>query len=98
MHEVGALAIGLALLGSGVLCRIRSTTLVGVSLVATYVLSLLCLIQWPDQLQNASVLMMIGGGAFFGGALLLSFYRDQLLAIPEQVRDGQGVFKVFKWR
>ncbi|MEM6798889.1 MAG: hypothetical protein AAF589_05190, partial [Planctomycetota bacterium] len=71
-HEVGVLAIGLALLGAGVLCRIRSTTLAGAATLLAYVGSLALLIDVPDQLQSVAVYMMVGGGAFFGTAVLLS--------------------------
>jgi hypothetical protein len=98
VHEIGCLLIGLALLGSGVLCRIRSTTLGGVFLLATVVVSNLLMINWPGELRDASMLMMIGGGAFFSLALLLSIYRDRILEIPKQYREGKGVFSVMKWR
>lgn len=98
LHEVGVLAIGLTLLGSGILCRIRWTTLVGSVTLATYVLSLLALIAWPDKLQNVAVYMMVGGGLFFGTAVLLSVYRDRLLKMPERIRNGEGVFQVLQWR
>ena len=98
LHEIGGLIIGLGLLGSGVLSRVRSTTLSGTAVIATYVLSILFLIQWPAQLQSVSFLMMIGGGSFFAVGVLLSFYRDWLLALPQRVRNGQGLFRVLKWR
>ena len=98
LHDVGALAIGLLLLGSGLLCRIRWSTLVGGCTLVIYVVSLLGLIGLPEQLQSTAVYMMVGGGVFFGIALLLSVYRDRLLALPEKVREGEGVFQVLKWR
>lgn len=98
LHEVGAIAGGVLLLGSGVLCRIRSTTLCGSGLLATYMLSLVFLVQLPAQLQNASVMMMVGGGVFFAVAVALSIYRDRILALPAKIKQGNGVFSVLKWR
>ncbi len=49
-------------------------------------------------LQSTSVMMMIGGAVFFGVAVLLSVYRDWLLGLPEKVRNGDGLFNVFRWR
>lgn len=98
MHEVGVLAIGLLLLGAGVLCRIRSTTLVGSTALVAYIGSLLALVNLPDQLQSVAVYMMVGGGLFFAVAVMLSVYRDRLLEIPERVRAGKGVFRVLTWR
>ena len=39
-HEIGAIVGGLALLGSGLLCKVRSTTIAGGSLIAVFVMSL----------------------------------------------------------
>lgn len=97
-HEVGTLLIGLTLLGSGIICRIRSTTLAGGTAVSLYVVSLIMLIQVPGQLQTTAVYMMVGGGLFFVTALLMSIYRDRLLAVPDRIRDGEGIFRVLKWR
>ncbi|MFK7769544.1 MAG: hypothetical protein AB8B55_20195 [Mariniblastus sp.] len=98
LHEIGGLVVGIILLGSGILCRVRSTTLAGSLLLAVVVVSNLLLIQFPEQLRNTSVLMMIGGGVFFGTAVLLSMYRDRLIRLPEKIREGKGVFAVLKWR
>ena len=97
-HEIGVLAIGLLLLGSGMLCRIRWSTLVGGGALAGYMLSLLGLIHFPAQLQSTAIYMMVGGGVFFLVAVLLSVYRDRLLALPDKVREGEGVFQVLNWR
>lgn len=97
-HEVGGLLVGLVLLGSGILCRVRSTTLGGGVMLVTWLLSHLLVIHWPGELRNASVLMMVGGGSFFAIAVLLSIYRDRILQIPDRVRTGKGVFGVMKWR
>ena len=98
MHEVGVLSVGLALVGAGVLCRVRSTTLVGAASLVAYVASMVVLLDVPDRLQNVAVYMMVGGGAFFGTAVLLSVYRDRLLQIPDRIRNGDGVFRVLTWR
>lgn len=98
LHELGALLIGLVLLGVGVLCRIRWSTITGAGALAVYVLSLVLLVRLPDQLQTTAIYMMVGGGAFFTTAVLLSIYRDRLLALPQKLKDGEGVFQVLTWR
>lgn len=97
-HEIATIGGSLILLGSGMLCRIRSTTFGGGFLMLTFVGSLVTLVRIPDQLQNASVAMMVGGGIFLTSAVLMSIYRDRLIALPGQIREGDGVFQVLKWR
>ncbi|MEM8680459.1 MAG: hypothetical protein AAGF97_14010, partial [Planctomycetota bacterium] len=97
-HDVAAVIVGLSLFAVGVACHIRSTTISGAALLTTFVLSLIALVRWPDQLQNASIVMMIGGGIFFATAAALSIYRDRIAALPEKIREGHGVFRVLKWR
>jgi hypothetical protein len=80
------------------MCRIRWSTLTGAASLVIYVLSLVLLVRLPDQLQTTAIYMMVGGGAFFATAVLLSIYRDRLLALPQKVKSGEGVFEVLTWR
>ena len=98
LHEIGSLVVGLLLLGTGVVAQVRSTTLAGTWLLLVTVVSNILLIEFPEQLQQTSVLMMIGGGTFFGMAVLLSVYRERLMRLPEKMKEGKGIFKVLKWR
>lgn len=97
-HEIGGLAAGLLMLGSGILCKIRSTTISGFATLSAFLVSLVGLIRVPDALQSVSVMMMIGGGLFFAAAILLSIYREWVLGLPAKIKVGEGVFKVLKWR
>ena len=97
-HEMATIVIAMLLCGVGVMCQLRSATLVGGAGVGIYLLSLLTMIQFPVMLQNAAVLMMIGGGLFFGVGLLLSVYRDYVISIPSRAKEGKGLFQIFKWR
>ena len=98
VHEIGVLAIGLVLLASGILTRIKSTTLTGASALVLYVLSLATLIRLPERLQTTSVYMMVGGGLCFAVGVLLSVYRDRLKELPDKVSRGEGVFSIMNWR
>ncbi len=97
-HEIAVIVGAMLLSGIGVMCQLRSATLVGVAGVGVYLLSLLTMIRFPAMLQNAAVLMMIGGGLFFGIGLLLSIYRDWVISLPNRVREGRGLFQILKWR
>ncbi len=98
LNELGMLAAGLALLATGFMCRIKSTTLAGVVLSVLYLVSLVLFLRWPKQLQTTAVYIMAGGGALFGIGLLLSLYRDRLLSLPERIKRREGVFRVLSWR
>ena len=97
-HEIAVLVTLFTLVAAGILCRIRSTTIVGAFGMIVYVASLLTMIPLPEKLQSISVVMMAGGAIFFSTAILLSVYRDRIIAIPNRFRNGDGVFQVLKWR
>lgn len=98
VHEISVLAAGLTLLGTGILFRLRSTTIVGATATLLYIATLVVYIRLPEQLQGVAVYMMIGGGVFFAVSLLLSIFRDIILAMPERFRGRRGLFRILTWR
>ncbi len=44
------------------------------------------------------IYLAAGGGLLFAVGLGLAFYRDHLLALPDQVASRKGVFGVIGWR
>jgi hypothetical protein len=97
-NEIGALVAGLILFGSGYACRIRATTVCGAILSIVYVLTLVLYVRIPEKLQTAAMYMIIGGAIFFGLGLVLSFYRERLLSLPDRFRRREGLFRVLNWR
>jgi hypothetical protein len=97
-NEVAMILLGLLLLGAGFVCRIRATTIAGAVMTGVFVLTLVMYVRLPDVLKSSAVYLMIGGGAFFGVGLLLSMYRDRLLALPGRIKRREGVFHVLSWR
>ncbi|MEW4453559.1 hypothetical protein AB1L30_12875 [Bremerella sp. JC817] len=98
VHDIGTLSIGLLLLGSGILLRLRATTITGATAMVLYLTTLVVYIRLPEQLQGVAVYMMIGGGAFFVVAIVLSIFRDYLLSLPKRYHDRKGLFRVLNWR
>ncbi len=96
--ELGLLLASLLLFGSGFMLRIKSTTLLGAAFGVVYLASLVLFVHLPDQLQAAAVWIAAGGAGLFGCGLLLSIYRDRLLALPAKIRRREGVFRVLTWR
>lgn len=97
LNELGFLTVGVLLLLTGVLFRLRSTTLVGAGLTALYFISLLVLVPW-SRLNTVAIFILAGGGAIFTLGLLLSVYRERLLTLPDRIKRREGVFRVFDWR
>jgi hypothetical protein len=97
--ELGMLAAGIVLFATGSMFRLRSTTLAGAAQLLLYVLTLLVYLPWAQGVAHmAAVSLMTGGGVVFAAGLLLSVYRDRLLALPEQIKRREGVFRVLGWR
>ncbi len=98
-EELGVLALGLALLASGSVLRIKATTLTGTAMVALFVLTLPAYARGMlKEVQTAALLLAAGGGLVFGTGLVLAVFRDRLLALPNRMRNREGVFVVLGWR
>jgi hypothetical protein len=99
VNEIGLLAVGILLLVTGFLFQLRATTLTGGTLLACELIMLIvaAFMHVPDQVAIA--IFLAGGGAvIFATGLLLSIYRDRLLALPEKVKRREGIFRVLGWR
>jgi hypothetical protein len=97
VNEVGFLFVSVLLLATGMMLQLKTTTLVGSTMTALYFVTLLLFIPW-SQLNTVATAITIGGGAIFGTGLLLAFYRDRLLSIPDRIKHREGLFKVLNWR
>ncbi len=97
LNELGFLAAAVLLVTTGFLFQLKATTLTGAALTALYFLTLLIYVPW-SRLNWVAVFIIAGGGTLFVLGLLLSMYRDRLLALPEQIQRRQGMFHVLNWR
>jgi hypothetical protein len=95
--ELGTLAMGIVLFATGSMFRLRATTLTGAVQLLLWVGTLLIYLPW-SQVNTAAVCLMVGGGGVFVVGLLLSVYRDRLLALPDKIKRREGVFRVLSWR
>jgi hypothetical protein len=98
VNEAAMLAAGLLLLAAGYACRIQSTTVAGVALTVTFLVTAVLYVRLPEQMQTTGVYCMIGGGLLFLPGILLSLYRDRLLQLPDRIKRREGVFRVLTWR
>jgi hypothetical protein len=97
MDEIGLATISVLMFVTGVMCRLRATTLVGGSLLVIHLAMLLVFAGMRAQLA-VGVYLAVGGAAIFALGVLLSIYRDRLLALPQRIRQHEGPFRVLAWR
>jgi hypothetical protein len=97
MDELGLATISVLMFVTGVMCRLRATTLVGGSLLIIHLAMLLVFAGMRAQLA-VGVYLAIGGAAIFALGVVLSLYRDRLLALPQQIKHHEGAFRVLAWR
>jgi hypothetical protein len=99
INEVGLLAVGIVLFVTGFLFQLRATTLTGGTLLVCELIMLVVSAFLHISDQVAMAIFVAGGGAvIFLTGLLLSIYRDRLLALPEKIKRREGVFRVLGWR
>lgn len=96
-NEFALVTVGILLLVTGNICRIRSTTLTGGTLLAAQFIMMLVSLGVRAQLAMG-VYLTLGGAAIFTTGLLLSIHRDRLATLPDRIKARQGVFKVLSWR
>ena len=97
VDELALLTFTILMLVSGCSWQIKSTTLIGGGLLALYLMILVVSIAYHPQVA-VGVYLLIGGGLIFGAGVLLSIYRDRLLAIPARIAKREGLFRVIAWR
>lgn len=97
LNEMGFLGTAVLLLAIGLLFKIRATTITGAALCTLYFLALLFYVPW-DRLNTLAIMIAVVGAVLFGVGLLLSVFREKLLALPQQVKNRKGVFRVLDWR
>ena len=95
--ELALISVTILLLATGVVLRIRASTLFGGGTLVVYLCVLIVSIIYQPQVA-IGIYLAAGGGLLFAFGLALAFYRDHLLAIPEQVANREGVFGVISWR
>jgi hypothetical protein len=99
LDELGLVLAGVTLLGVGIVCRLKATTMIGAAALGARVLIVIVnLHPFLDQQWIVGIYLTVGGGLLFGTGLVLSLYRDQLLTLPDRIKRREGVFKVLGWR
>ena len=99
-NEIALLAVTVLLLLTGFSWQIKSTTVLGGSMLLLYLVILLSALGWEHRQQEWIVgIFLVGIGALtFGGGIALSVYREKLLDLPDRIANREGVFRIMSWR
>jgi hypothetical protein len=97
VNEFGFLILSVILLATGLVFRLKATTIVGGFATIIYFVTLLIFVPW-GQLNTVAVVITVGGGLIFGFGLTLAIFRDRLITLPQRISERQGVFHVLGWR
>lgn len=95
--ELVLVTVTILLLAAGLAWKTRATTFFGGGTLAIYLVVLIVSLAYRPQVAVGAYLA-IGGTLVFAAGVLLSIYREKLLALPDRIAKRQGVFQVIDWR
>ncbi len=97
IDELALLTVSTAMLVSGCSWRIKSTTILGGSVLLAYLVILVASVAYRPEVA-IGVYLLVGGALIFAIGVLLSIYRDRLMQLPEMIAKRNGIFRVIGWR
>jgi hypothetical protein len=95
--EFGLVLVTVVMVVTGYAWQLKAPTLVGGSVLAAYLVVLVGMLAIHRNVAMG-VYLAVGGGLLFAAGIALSVYRERLLALPEQIKSREGVFRVLNWR
>jgi hypothetical protein len=95
--DFALLAITVLMVVTGVGWKVKATTLFGGGFLTTYLMMIIVSIAYRPQVA-VGVYLAVGGVLIFGAGILLSMYREKLLALPDRFANREGVFRIINWR
>jgi hypothetical protein len=97
VDDLSLVTAAIVLFTSGCIWRVKATTLLGGGSLLIFLLIVIGSIVYQPQVA-LGVYLFAGGGVIFLIGLLLSIYRDRLLALPDQIAKREGLFRIIAWR
>jgi hypothetical protein len=97
VDDLALVTAAIVMLTTGCIWRIKATTLLGGGTLTVFLLVVVGSIIYQPQVA-LGVYLFSGGGVIFLAGLLLSIYRERLLALPEQIAKREGLFQVIAWQ
>lgn len=95
--ELGLITVSALMVALGCVLQIRSTTTFGGVTLGIYLAVLFGHLAYHPQIAVGAYLA-IGGAIIFLCGVMLSIYRDRLLALPSRIAHREGIFQVIDWR
>ena len=96
-EELAIVVFTILMLVTGLSWQIKATTVAGSGALFFYLLIVIGHLAYMPQVATG-VYLVVGGSLVFGAGLVLSIYRDKLLALPDRIAKREGVFQVIGWR
>lgn len=97
LDELCLITASILLAVSGVILKLRATTLVGAFFFLTHLVLMIVSVGMKAQL-TLGIYLLVGGAVLFGLGLALSLSREHLLMLPAKIKSREGIFKVLSWR
>lgn len=95
--ELALVTVTVLMLASGVVWRVKASTLLGGGTLSVYLVVLTVSLIYRPQVA-IGIYLAAGGAAIFLVGLLLAMYRDRLIALPDRIAKREGIFSVIGWR
>jgi hypothetical protein len=95
--ELGLITITSLMVAAGCVLQIRATTAIGGTALGAYLAVLFGHLAYHPQV-TVGVYLAAGGAMIFLTGVILSIYRDRLLALPSKIANREGVFQIIDWR
>ncbi len=95
--ELGLITVTVLMVAIGCVLQVRATTTVGGATLGFYLAVLFGHLAYHPQVA-IGVYLAAGGALIFMTGLILSIYRDRLLALPAKIAQREGIFRVIDWR
>ncbi len=95
--EIGLITITALMVAIGCVLQVRSTTTFGGLTLGIYLAVLFGHLAYHPQIA-IGVYIAAGGALIFLTGVMLSIYRDRLLALPSKIANREGIFRVIDWR
>ena len=95
--ELGLITVTVLMVAIGCVLQLRATTTVGGIALSIYLAVLFGHLAYHPQVA-VGIYLAIGGGLIFLTGVILSIYRDRLLALPSKIANREGIFQIIDWR